>query len=171
MMIFAFICFHLLGAPSEFTEMKEFYKGIREIHAKFDQEKKAPYLKRPLHSEVQMSVSNAEIEWKILKPLQSTLRIRDGKIIGPNSKPLPQMKALVEFLNDLFQLKFESLEKVLDFKMENRQLLATTRSPELKRFFKRIEIRFARDWRPREFQFDSESESLRLRVLEFEVKR
>lgn len=138
--------------------LKAHYAKITAFTAEASQEKKAPFLARPLKSEVVMSMKAGRIEWKTVKPVASAIAIdadgihlESGGSSGAgealkNAGKDPRAAAFIGFLRALFALDFPAIEKdfVLTFSADEMSA-APRETSSLGAMIRGIRIQFGPD--------------------------
>lgn len=134
------------------------YSRIVAFTADVEQEKKAPFLARPLKSQVSLSMKDGRIEWRTLKPVKSFLAIDSDGIhmeagassgageAMKNASKDPRAAAFIGFLRSLFALDFPGIEKDFALSFEVGAMKARPKpTSSLGAMIHGIDIHFAAD--------------------------
>jgi len=161
------------------SALKEKYSHIKLFSASVTQEKTAPYLFKPLTSEILLRYENNTIEWQTLKPVKSLVVIdsKGLRIQNPGEKSGyavprdPRVDHLIEFFRNLFTLDFEKIEKDFVLNFEGLKLVAVPREKAHLFDMDRLEFFFDKNFMLQRLLIKAKDENMTMKFSNLVIKR
>lgn len=157
--------FLLVASFAEATTLdliKAKYSSVKTIKAKVSLTKSSKYLKRPVVSEVLLSVSPGLIIWETVAPVHSKIQIdKDGLALdGTKMEAAVQekAKALISTLKSLLTFDWPAIEAALDVKVDGLFLRGTSKPLGALAMFSTIVFEFQDNLDPKVITLTAERE-------------
>ena len=113
--------------------LKDHYFNIKSITAEVKQTKTAPYLFKPILSQIILTYEKNKISWQTKTPTKQTLIIQNNELFSISEKgileniPLsksPQGAKLIGFFKSLFSMDFDSIQRSFQLSFKEQQMVA-----------------------------------------------
>lgn len=121
------------SAPLTIEALKEHYQHVKSISADVKQTKTAPYLFKPIISQILLSYEKNKITWETTAPTKQTIVIQNNELYSISDEGVqenipiaksPQGAKLLSFFNSLFSMDFNALQNSFQLVFSGQQMEA-----------------------------------------------